>query len=101
MKQLQISQDIVITDVIEYYGHCYYHYDFDLRNQIYICISYQSPTEKTPEEPFWLTWLALNPAWTGNYLHHKVCDEIINPFPNVDDSPLKFGNGLIISSHTL
>ena len=57
--------------------------------------------------PFWLvlnvliTWIKFNLSmdWISNYIHHKVLNEITYPFPNFQ--PLKFGNGQIISSHTL
>ena len=38
-------------------------------------------------------------AWISNYIHHKVWNEITYPFTNL--LPLKFENGLVISSHTL
>ena len=51
--------------------------------------------------PFNLPGLTSIPAWIGNYTHHKVWDEITYPFPNFNNAPLKFGNGYVISSHTL
>ena len=36
-------------------------------------------------------------AWISNYIHHKVWNEITYPFTNLQ--PLKFENGLVISSH--
>ena len=37
----------------------------------------------------------------SNYIHCKVWDKITYPFPNFNVQPLKFGNGSVISSHTL
>ena len=44
----------------------------------------------------WALYFSM-PAWISNYIHYKVWDEITFPFPNL----LKFGNGWVISSHTL
>ena len=41
------------------------------------------------------------PAWISNHIHYKVWDEITCPFPNFITCTLKFGNGWVISSHTL
>ena len=51
--------------------------------------------------PFYQHSLTLIPAWVSNYVHYNVWDEIIYPFPTSMVKPLKFGNGYIISSHTL
>ena len=37
----------------------------------------------------------------STHIHYKVWDEITSPFPNSMVQPLKFGNGQVISSHTL
>ena len=29
-----------------------------------------------------LTWINFNPAWTSDYIHYKVWDEITDLFPN-------------------
>ena len=50
--------------------------------------------------------LTLIPAWISNRMPSRVWDEIICPFPNfsgctVKVARLKFGDGWVISSHTL
>ena len=44
--------------------------------------------------------LTLIQVWMIGYIHYKVWDEITYQFPNFNGQPLKFGNGLVISSHT-
>ena len=39
--------------------------------------------------------------WMGNHVPTKVWAEITYTFPNSMVAPLKFGNRLVISSHTL
>ena len=41
-------------------------------------------------------------SWISSYIHYKVWDEIFYPFPNFNSAAVSlFGNGLVISSHTL
>ena len=48
-----------------------------------------------------LLQIRINLAWISTYIHYKVWDEITSSFPNFNVQPLKFGNGWVISSHTL
>ena len=45
--------------------------------------------------------LTIIPAWISNHIPSQVWDEITYSPLNFNSAPLKFGNGLVISSHTL
>ena len=46
--------------------------------------------------------LTLISTWISHYIHYKVWDEIMYPFPNLNGCTIEVcGNGKVISSHTL
>ena len=49
--------------------------------------------------PFIDVGLTLIPAWISNHMSYTMWDEITYSFPTV--AQLEFGNGSVISSHTL
>ena len=61
--------------------------------------------EHKMSKPFWGLFYehgwALIPEWIDNYIYYNVWDEITYPFLNSTVRLLKFGKGLVISSHIL
>ena len=72
------------------------------RSKIFLaCMQYMDPFYQHGKRgPFTTCMpknLTLNPAWTSNFIHYQVWDEITSPFPNFMVESLKFGNEEVIS----
>ena len=55
----------------------------------------------SPGTPLYWHGLTLIRTWISNYIHYKICSEIIYPFQASTVVPLKAGNGFVIPPDTL
>ena len=56
---------------------------------------------ESQQTPVLIRSINLIPAWIGNYIHFNMWVENTYPFQTSTLQPLSFGNGWVISSHTI